>query len=140
MSFREKILWAILLGGIAPYLWYFGWVGLVFASGAGEAALSVGGLISAIIIGLVVMIIAVSFIAIVNRGEGDMNPDERERRIEGRGFNISYHMLCTGVVLVIGGAWFGWTSIVVVHVLAFAFILAEMTRIIVEIHGLRRGY
>ena len=137
MSFREKILWATLVAGIAPYIWYFGSVGLAFAS---SAALSVGGLISAIIIGLVVMIIAVSIIAIVNRGEGDMNPDERERRIESRSFTISYHMLYTGVILVIGGAWFGWTSVVVVHVLAFAFILGEMTRIIVEIHGLRRGY
>ena len=140
MSFREKILWATLLGGIAPYLWYFGSVGVAFATGGGEAALSIGGLISAIFIGLVVMIIAVTIIAIVNRNEGSMNPDERERRIESRGFTISYHMLCTGVILVIGGAWFGWTPMVVIHVLALAFILAEMTRVIVEIHGLRRGY
>ena len=140
MSFREKILWATLLGGITPYLWYFGSVGLAFASGASPAPLSIGGLVSAILIGLIVMIIAVSVIAIVNRREGSMNPDERERRIESRGFMISYHMLCIGVILVIGGAWLGWTAIIVIHVLAFAFILAEMTRVIVEIHGLRRGY
>ncbi len=140
MSFREKILWTTLLAGIAPYLWYFGAVGIAFASGAGLAGLSIGGLISAIIVGLVVMIIAVSVVAVVNRRDGTMMPDEREHRIESRGIVLSYHMLCTGVILVIGGAWFGWNSLVVIHVLAFAFILSEMTRVIVEIHGLRRGY
>jgi hypothetical protein len=140
MSFREKILWTTLLAGIAPYLWYFGSVGVAFASGNGLAALSMGGLVSAIIFGLVVMIIAVSVVAIVNRGDGSMMTDEREHRIESRGIVISYHMLCTGVILVIGGAWLGWSSLLVIHVLAFAFILSEMTRIIVEIHGLRRGF
>lgn len=140
MSFREKILWTTLLAGIAPYLWYFGTVGVAFASGNGLAALSIGGLVSAIIVGLVIMIIAVSVVAIVNRRDGTMMPDEREHQIESRGIVISYHMLCTGVILVIGGTWLGWSSLVVIHVLAFAFILSETTRIILEIHGLRRGY
>ena len=140
MSFREKILWATLLGGIAPYIWYFGSAGWAMASGSGVAALSMGGLVAAILIGLVVMVIAVSIVAIANRNEGDMNPDEREHRIESRGFTISYHMLCTGVILTIGAAWLDWSALVVVHLLAFAFIFAEMTRVIVEIHGLRRGY
>ena len=86
------------------------------------------------------MIIAVVAVAVWNRREGSMMPDEREHRIESRGFTISYHMLCTGVMLTIGGAWIGWNAIIVIHVLAFAFILAEMTRMVVEIHGLRRGY
>lgn len=140
MSFREKILWTTLLAGIAPYLWYFGSVGIALASGQGLAAMSIGGLVSAIIFGLIVMIVAVSAIAILNRRQGSMMPDEREHRIESRGIVVSYHMLCTGVILVIGGAWLGWSSLLVIHVLAFAFILSEMTRIIVEIHGLRRGF
>ena len=94
----------------------------------------------AIIVGVVIMIIAVSVVAIVNRRDGTMMPDEREHQIESRGIVISYHMLCTGVILVIGGTWLGWSSLFVIHVLALAFILSEMTRIIVEIHGLRRGY
>lgn len=71
MSFREKILWTTLLAGIAPYLWYFGSVGVAFASGNGSAALSIGGLVSAIIFGLIVMIIAVSVVAIVRRQHDD---------------------------------------------------------------------
>ena len=140
MSFREKILWTTLLAGAAPYLWYFGSVGLALALGAGVDALSIGGLVSAIILGLVVMIIAIVAVAVWNRREGSLMPDEREHRIESRGFTISYHMLCTGVMLTIGCAWLGWSAIIVIHVLAFAFILAEMTRVMVEIHGLRRGY
>ncbi len=69
-----------------------------------------------------------------------MMPDEREHRIESRGIAISYHLLCTGVILTIGAAWLGWNAIFVVHFIAFVFILAEITRIVVEIHGLRRGY
>lgn len=140
MSFREKILWTTLTAGIAPYLWYFGSVSFALAYGAGTAALSISGLVTAIVVGLVVMIIAVAAVAVLNRRDGTINPDEREHRIESRGFTISYHMLSTGVMLTIGGAWLGWSAIVVIHVLAFAFILAEMTRIMVEIHGLRRGY
>lgn len=140
MSFREKILWTTLLAGAAPYLWYFGSAGLALALGADADALSIGGLVSALILGLAVMIIAVVAVAVWNRREGSMMPDEREHRIESRGFTISYHMLCTGVLLTIGGAWFGWSAIIVIHVLAFAFILAEMTRVVIEIHGLRRGY
>ncbi len=140
MSFREKILWTTLIAGIAPYLWYFGSAGLALTSGAGADALSVGGLVTAIIVGLIIMIIAVVIVAIANRREGTMIPDEREHRIESRGFTISYHMLCTGVILTIGAAWLGWSGVIVVHIIAFAFILAELTRLAVEIRGLRRGY
>jgi hypothetical protein len=140
MSFREKILWTTLIAGIAPYLWYFGSVALAMAFGSGVSALSIGGLVSAIIIGLIIMIVVVTIVAIANRGEGDMRPDEREHRIESRGFMISYHMLCTGVILTIGAAWLGWSAIIVIHLLAFIFIMAEMTRVMVEIHGLRRGF
>lgn len=140
MSFREKVLWTTLIAGIAPYFWYFGSVGLALASGAGADSLSVGGLVTAIIVGLIIMIIAVVIVAITNRREGTMIPDEREHRIESRGFTISYHMLCTGVILTIGAAWLGWSGVIVVHIIAFAFILAELTRLVVEIHGLRRGF
>lgn len=140
MSFREKFLWTALIAGIAPYLWYFGSVGLALASGAGADSLSVGGLVTAIIVGLIIMIIAIVIVAITNRRAGTMVPDEREHRIESRGITISYHMLCTGVILTIGAAWLGWSGVIVVHIIAFAFILAELTRLVVEIHGLRRGY
>ena len=140
MSFREKLLWTTLIAGIAPYLWYFGSAGLAIASGTGADSLSVGGLVTALIVGLIIMIIAVVIVAITNRREGTMVPDEREHRIESRGFTISYHMLCTGVLLTIGAAWLGWSGVIIVHIIAFAFILAELTRLVVEIHGLRRGY
>ena len=140
MSFREKFLWTTLIAGIVPYLWYFGSVGLALASGAGAASLSVGGLVTAIIVGLIIMIFAVVIVAITNQREGTMIPDEREHRIESRAFTISYHMLCTGVILTIGAAWLGWSGVIVVHIMAFAFILAELTRLVVEIRGLRRGY
>lgn len=140
MSFREKILWATLFGGLAPYVWYFGSVALAMTSGSGAAALSIGGLVGAIIVGLIIMIIVVATVAIANRNEGEMRPDEREHRIESRGIVISYHMLCTGVILTIGAAWLGWSAISLIHLLALIFIMSEMTRVIVEIHGLRRGY
>ena len=140
MSFREKILWTTLVAGIAPYVWYFGSVVLALTSGAGAASLSIGGLVTAIIVGLLIMMVAVVIVALANRREGTMIPDEREYRIERRGFTISYHMLCTGVILTIGAAWLGWSGIIVVHIIAFAFIMAELTRLVVEIHGLRRGF
>lgn len=140
MSFREKILWTTLVAGIAPYLWYFGSVGLALVSGAGLSAFSISGLVTAIIVGLVIMIVAVIVVVVANRRDGSIIPDEREHRIESRGFTISYHMLCTGVMLTIGAAWFGLSATIVIHIVAFAFILAELTRVAVEIHGLRRGY
>lgn len=140
MSFRERILWATLIAGIGPYLWYFGAAALAAASGKGISALSIGGLVTVIIIGLIIMIVAVAAVAIWHRRDGSMDPDERERRIESRGFTVSYHLLCTGVILTIAGAWLGWSAIALIHVLAFVFILAEFVRITIEIHGLRRGY
>jgi hypothetical protein len=140
MSFREKILWTTILSGGGPYLWYFGSVGLALASGGGGAALSVDGLVWAVLLGLIVMIVAVLIVAVLNRGTGSMMPDEREHRIESRGFAISYHILCTGILLTIGSAWLGLTLVVTIHLLAFAFILAELTRVAVELRGLRSGY
>lgn len=140
MSFREKILWATLISGTAPYLWYFGSIGLALSAGNGAASLSIGGLVNALFVGLIVMIVAVVVVAVANRGRGSMIPDEREHRIESRGISISYHMLCTGVVLTIGAAWMGWSIVIIVHMITFTFILAELTRLIVEIYGLRRGY
>jgi hypothetical protein len=140
MSFREKILWATLLAGIAPYAWYFGSVGVALTSGAGVAALSMGRLVGAMIVGLVIMIIAVAAVAIYNRNEGTMIPDERERTIERRGFVISYHMLCTGILAVILASWLGWNHLIIIHILSLVFLAAELTRVVVEIHGLRRGY
>ena len=86
------------------------------------------------------MLIAAVAVSLLNRREGTMVPDEREHRIESRGITISYHLLCRGVLLTIGAAWLGWSTVVIVHILAFAFIAAEMTRLVVELHGLRRGY
>jgi hypothetical protein len=140
MSFREKILWATLIPGSALYLWYFGSVGLSLVKGNGDASLSIGGLVNALIVGMIIMIVAVVVMAIANRGSGSMIPDEREHRIESRGISISYHMLCTGIVLTIGAAWMGWSMVIIIHMITFAFILAELTRLIVEIYGLRRGY
>jgi hypothetical protein len=140
MSFREKILWTTLIPGAALYLWYFGSAGLALVTGNGDTSLSIGGLVNALIIGLIIMIVAVVVVAVANRGRGTMTPDEREHRIERRGISISYHMLCTGVILTIGAAWLGFTAVIIVHIIAFAFILAELTRLIVEIYGLRRGY
>ena len=40
----------------------------------------------------------------------------------------------------IGAAWMGWSTVSIVHMITFTFILAELTRLIVEIYGLRRGY
>lgn len=140
MSFREKILWTTLIPGAALYLWYFGSAGLALATGNGDTSLSIGGLVNALIVGLIVMIVAVVVVAVANRGRGTMTPDEREHRIESRGISISYHMLCTGVILTIGAAWVGWSAVIIVHLITFAFILAELTRLTVEIYGLRRGY
>lgn len=86
------------------------------------------------------MLIAVVVVSLLNRREGTMVPDEREHRIESRGIFISYHLLCTGVLMTIGAAWLGWSAVVIVHIVAFAFIIAELTRVVVELHGLRRGY
>lgn len=140
MSYREKFLWTALIAGIAPYLWYFGSVGIALASGARASSFSIGGLVTALIVGLIIMIVAVVIVALTNRREGTMIPDEREHRIERRGITISYHMLCTGVLLTIAAAWLGWSGVIVIHIIAFAFILSELTRLVVEIHGLRRGY
>ncbi|MFN5127517.1 MAG: hypothetical protein ACK519_11320 [Sphingomonadaceae bacterium] len=86
------------------------------------------------------MLVAVVAVSLLNRREGTMVPDEREYRIESRGITISYHMLCTGVIFTIGAAWLGWSVVIIVHIVAFAFIMAEMSRLVVELHGLRRGY
>ena len=140
MSFREKILWTTLFAGIAPFLWYFSAVGLSLAVGTGIASMSINRLVAVIIGGLIIMIIAVVVVSLLNRWEGTMVPDEREHRIESRGITISYHMLCTGVLITIGAAWLGWSAVVIVHIVAFAFIMAELSRVVVELHGLRRGY
>ena len=140
MSFREKILWTTLIIGIPTYLWYFSAVGLSLAVGTGAAAMSIGRLVAVMIGGLILMIVAVVIVALLNRGKGTMVPDEREHRIESRGITISYHMLCTGVVMTIGAAWLGWNAVIIMHILAFVFIMAEMSRLVVELYGLRRGY
>jgi hypothetical protein len=140
MSFREKILWVTLLSGFAPYAWYFGSVGIALIGGSGPAALSMNRLVAAMLIGLIVMIIAVAVAAIRSRNEGTMIPDERELKIERRGFVTAYHMLCTGILGVIAAAWLGWSGVIIIHILALTFIAAELTRVAVEIHGLRRGY
>jgi len=140
MSFREKILWTTLVTGIPLYLWYFCAVGLSLAVGTGAASISIGRLAAVLIGGLIIMIIAVAVVASLNRREGTMVPDEREHRIESRGISLSYHMLCTGAIMTIGAAWLGWSAVIIAHILAFAFIMAEMSRLVVELHGLRRGY
>jgi hypothetical protein len=140
MSFRERFLWTALLALIGPYLWYFGSVGISILGGASAESITISALVSALFVGLVIGVVAVIVLALLTRKEGTMRPDERERGIESRGFVISYHMLCTGVVLTIGAAWLGLSLAIVIHVLAFVFILAEMNRLVVEIHGLRRGY
>jgi biotin transporter BioY len=121
-------------------LWYFGTVWLSLAFGTEAASMSIGRLVTVLFWGLIILIIAVVAVSLLNRREGTMVPDEREHRIESRGITFSYHMLCTGVIMTIGAAWLGWSLVMIVHILAFVFIMAEMSRLVVELHGLRRGY
>jgi hypothetical protein len=67
-------------------------------------------------------------------------PDERERAIERRGIVFSHHLLCTGILGVIAATWFGMGLLAVIHTLAFVSIVAEFSRLAIEIYGLRRGY
>lgn len=140
MSFREKIMWPTLLVGILPYLWYFGSVFLGLVGVPGGMTPSLGALLATVIWGTLVLVVIVAAIAIFNRNEGTMIPDERELSIERRGMAFSYHLLCTGVLAVIVAAWYGFSAIAVIHILALVFVIAEFARVAIEIHGLRRGY
>ncbi len=140
MSFREKIMWPTLLVGILPYLWYFGSVFVGLVGGPGGMAPSLGTLLATVIWGTIVLAIVVSAIAIFNRNEGTMLPDERELSIERKGIAFSYHLLCTGILAVIVAAWYGISVTAVIHALALVFVIAEFARVAIEIRCLRRGY
>ncbi len=140
MSFREKILWATLVAGIAPYLWYFGSIGLHLLGFERAIEPSLPTLIGTAIWGTVALIIIVAVVAIYHRNEGTMLPDERERTIERRGIVFSYHLLCSGVLTILVASWLGLGLLAVLHMLMLFFVLAEFSRVSIEILGLRKGF
>lgn len=140
MTFREKILWITMLPTLGLWIWYFSSVVSAWRIGAIDEGLFFGRMVFAVIVGVAVEVAAIIVIAILNPKEANANRDERERRLQYRGTAAAYFILSFGTVTIVGGSYFGWTKFAVVNAVLFAFLIAEIARGAVEIHGLRRGF
>ncbi|MFC0103307.1 hypothetical protein [Sphingopyxis terrae] len=140
MSFREKIHWVTLGTMIAAFGWYFlayPW-GLA-ASPAGLWA-SAGMLLPVTIAIIVAMTIASAWMAIRTPAEANLNEDERDRSIHYRGTHYAYYPLVVGVWVSIFALFWNAGPAVQLNLLLAAVVLAELTRIGVQLYLYRRGY
>ena len=140
MSFREKIHWVTLVTMIAAFGWYFlAYPWGIAASPAGLWA-SAGMLLPVTVAIIIAMTIASAWMAIRTPAEADLKEDERDRSIHYRGTHYAYYPLVVGVWVSIFALFWNAGPAVQLNLLLATVVLAELTRIGVQLYLYRRGW
>jgi hypothetical protein len=140
MSFRERTLWAALIGNLLVWGGYFVWLARRMADGGAEAIPHPSFLIGIIIWLIIYSAVAAAMVQLLSRrdaGRRGDRLDEREQAVAWRAGAAAYGFLSLLVLLVIGGMVTGWSARVTINALLFAFILAESFRYLMELRALR---
>ncbi len=139
MSFREKIHWVTLVTMILAFGWYF----LVYPwrlAGSPASVWASAGMLIPLTIGIiVVMTIASAWMAIRAPGEAHLKEDERDRSIHYMGTHWAYYPLVVGVWANIFALFWDVGPAVQLNLLLATVVLAEITRIGIQLYLYRRG-
>jgi hypothetical protein len=140
VSFRERTLWAALLGNLLVWGGYFIWLARRIADGGMEAIPHPSFLIGIVVWLIIYTAVAAAVVQLLSRRDADRSSaalDEREQAIAWRAGAAAYGFLSLLLVLVIGGMFTGWGPRVIINALLFALILAESVRYGIELRALR---
>lgn len=140
MSFQEKTRWAGLVANLLIWGWYFANALGAWRAGNLTGQNSFGGVILAVIGSVIVQVAVIAVAAAGRPDEADVPLDERDRDIARKGAATAYSLLCFGVVMVIGAAYFTVDYLVAINLLMLVFIAVECIRYGIEIAAYRRGY
>lgn len=143
MAYREKIAWLTLIAMTVAYTLYFSlllsWVGP--DSVAGPPVLQGLMLFGAITLVQAAVVAAGSAVLTLRaRGRGEAKPDERDRAIERRGATAGYYVLIAAMILVGVIMPFSDPRWKITNAALLAIVVAEAVRLVLVIHGYRRGW
>ena len=136
MTFKEKSTWVTLSSTIVIFGYYFiKAYRMVFLEKAGHGEMAFL-FVSVIVLVIGVEVAAHIILTIIHRPE---STDERDRLIDLKATRNAYYLLVAGVFVALAQFWLSTPPILVVHIVLFFFILAEILSDMTKLIYYRRG-
>jgi hypothetical protein len=139
LSYKEKSIWASLISTIIVFGYYFFFAIKVFNNPEIENMMLVGLFIGAVVFIILIQIFSQIVIAIANRKEAEKGEDERDNLIELKTTRVSYFILVLGVWITAFSILVISSPIILVNLIMFFFILAEIVGYSLQLIYYRRG-
>lgn len=139
LSYKEKSIWASLISTIIVFGYYFFFAIKVFNNPEIENMMLVGLFIGAVVFIMIIQIFSQIVIAIANRKEAEKGEDERDNLIELKTTRVSYFILVLGVWITAFSILVISSPIILVNLIMFFFILAEIVGYSLQLIYYRRG-
>lgn len=139
MSFHEKSIWVTLIITLAVFGFYFTQAAIVFSNPEIPDEGLIGLFIVMIVVITIIQIVLQSIIAIIHRKEAEKNGDERDQIIELKATRTSYFVLVFGIWVICPGILIIRSPLLIVNLLLFFFVIAEVTGYIKQLYHYRRG-
>jgi len=139
LSYKEKSIWASLISTIIVFGYYFFFAIKVFNNPEIENMMLVGLFIGAVVFIMLIQIFSQIVIAIANRKEAEKGEDERDNLIELKTTRVSYFILVLGVWITAFSILVISSPIILVNLIMFFFILAEIVGYSLQLIYYRRG-
>lgn len=138
MSFREKVVWVMLLALVVAYGGYFLSLRDALAAGAAVGDIAYRGAMLGAVITVVVLVI-VGTVAVTVLARGDDAEDERDREIDLRGARFGGVVLAVGALAGMALAMFDAAHFWIANALLLGLVLAEISAGIFKLVLYRRG-
>ena len=138
MSFREKVVWIMLLALVVAYGGYF--LSLLDALAAGTVAGDIpyrGAMLGAVV--TVVVLVIAGTVAVTVIARGDDSEDERDREIDLRGARFGGVLLAVGALTGMALAMIDAAHFWIANALLLGLVLAEIGAGIFKLVLYRRG-
>ena len=139
LTFHEKSLWASLISTILIFGFYFSQAYMVLSDPLISENKLGGLLIGVTILIILTQIILQASLAIFDYKDAGRKSDERERLIDLKAGRIAHYILVLGVWITILSIYFQPSSITLINILLFFFIVSELVGYVIQLHQFRKG-
>ena len=140
LSYREKIIWISLISTVLIFGYYFFQAFRVFNNPDIENTTLVSLFIGVVILISIIQVVLIIILSIVNKKEAEKGGDERDKLIEAKATKISYFILSAGAWTTAFGILITSSAFILINVLIFFLIIAEIVGFSMQLIYHRRGF
>lgn len=140
LSYREKIIWASLISTVLLFGYYFIQAFKVFTNPDVENISLISLFLGVVIFITVIQVAFIITITIFERKDAKVDGDERDKLIEAKATKISHFILSAGAWITAFGILITSSAFMLINVLIFFLIIAEIVGFSMQLIYHRRGF